>query len=55
MSQQEWPKADSEMDEVLSALIQKNAESGNEQTTLLVKDFEKKVHRSSRGKMRQLP
>ena len=30
MSQQEWPKADSEMDEVLSALIQKNAESGNE-------------------------
>ena len=43
MSQQEWPKADSEMDEVLSALIQKNAESGNEQTTLLVKDFEKKV------------
>ena len=43
MSQQEWPKAEAEMDEDLSALIQKNAESGNEQTTLLVKDFEKKV------------
>ena len=42
MSQQEWPKADSEMDGLVGP-IQKNAESGNEQTTLLVKDFEKKV------------
>ena len=42
-SQLEWPKAESEMDEDLSALIQKNAESGNEQTTILVRDFEKKV------------
>ena len=41
--QQEWPKAEAKMDEELSDLIQKNAESGNDQTTLLVKDFEKKV------------
>jgi molecular chaperone DnaK len=42
-SQQEWPKAEAKMDEELSDLIQKNAESGNEQTTLLIKDFERKV------------
>ena len=41
--QQEWPKAEAKMDEELSDLIQKNAESGNDQTTLLIKDFEKKV------------
>ena len=33
-SQQEWPKAEAKMDEELSDLIQKNAESGNDQTTL---------------------
>jgi len=42
-SQQEWPKAEAKMDEELSDLIRKNAESGNDQTTLLIKDFEKKV------------
>lgn len=40
---EDWPKAMKEMDNALSNLIQKNAESPSDATTMLVKDFERKV------------
>ena len=43
MAAEDWPKAMKEMDNALSNLIQKNAESPSDATTMLVKDFERKV------------
>ena len=50
VGQEDWPKALGEMENALSDLIRKNAESATDATTMLVKDFERKVEHVKKTK-----